>query len=238
MRKLGATLSGVLPIVGALLSLLTLLWSGYVLLRTPDAGFGTLPTSDSVVSWVDPSGPAAGKLTTGERVVAVNGNPANEVIDPSGTRQAGDVVVLAVEDLSGTVREERVRLAAPSTAYSVFWRISRLAIAATFLTSGIVISSLFRSDASELRARSLMILFMYLIVAYIALSSVGSATNNQSSALNLAVALLLGVVSIDVHLWFPRRVILPSSAAVALGLWYVISVVVGAGVIASSLVAI
>lgn len=79
-----------------------------------------------------------------------------------------------------------------------------------------------------------MILFMYLIVGFIALNTVARVTAANMSPLQLGVALFLGVVSVDVHLRFPRRVVLPPIASFGLPLAYAIAAVLGVGVVIGS----
>jgi len=188
----------------ALVSLITLFWAAYWMIRLPFTGFGgteLLP----LVSIV-PNSPADGKLSVGDRILEVGGNPIKLSLDSLAYYSAGDTLDLLIQAPDGAIRREAIHLIGPASLATLFDRFSLLLVASAFWFTGVVVAALLRPTKAGDFAGALVIAYVHLIAIFLATSAVSSYLLLTAGLLARICALWLGVVALQLHLHFPTRI--------------------------------
>lgn len=211
--RLLALLRDVAPMMVALLSLITLLWAAYWMIRLPHTGFGGikyLPLAN-----IEPNSPADGTLNVGDRILAVAGNPVELSLDALAHVSAGDVLDLRIQAPNGDIRNEVIHLVGPTSLAVVFDRFSLLLVAAAFWLAGVAVAALLWPFGAGDLTGTLVIAFVHLIAVFMATSTVSSYLMLSAGFLVRVSALWLGVVALQLHLRFP----VPIRTILGKGFW-------------------
>lgn len=187
----------------AVLSLLSLTWAGYWMIRLPYFGFDwTVGTSVRTID-VDPTGPAAGKIAEDEELLVINGLPTDRFIHEVGLIDVGTSWTFTLRSHDGRVHTETIISQSANSVGQLFDRFASLFISLVFWLSGLIVIALtIRTGPERLIAR-LYFAFCQMVVLYIASGEISFALPELGSRLLLVAGAGLGAVAIDLHLRFP-----------------------------------
>ncbi len=189
----------------SVLSLLSLVWAGYWMIRMPYRGFSWTYTPPVFrVSDVDPNSQAAAKLVPGEQLLAINGDPNAPYSYSVGLSDVGDVWVLTLRSADGHVRTETITLETSLDVELLVDHLAPLLVSLAFWASGLIVIALSIRVGMERITAYLYFAFCQLIVFYIASGTVSIALPELGGRLLLVFGPALGAVAIDLHVRFPR----------------------------------
>lgn len=193
--------------IAAILSLLSLFGAGYWMIRAAYGGYDwTYVLSDDrhlYVSFVDPDGPASGRLFIADEIVSVNGTPPS--LDRNwGLLNVGDSVLFRLRDRQGVERNASVVLVAPSTITTLVERFSPLIVSLAFWLSGLVVVALVWRDGRDALVARLFFAFCQLVVVFVCFGQIASVLGDPAVRIMMSLSGWLGAVAIDFHVRFPR----------------------------------
>ncbi len=212
----------------AVLSLLSLVWAGYWMIRRPYYGFHwTYTPPVARIDEVDFGSQAAARLVLGDRLLAINGDPEAPFSLQVGLAEVGDVWTLTLRSLDGNVRTETIVLEATDNVDVLLDRLAPLFVSLAFWASGLIVIALSIRAGTERIVASLYFAFCHLIVFYIASGTLSTALPELGGRLLLFSGPVLGAVAIDLHMRFPRAWRLRPGLRLGLAVPYVVALAAG-----------
>lgn len=190
------------PFVLALIPLAILINTAIGLLGWPYDGL-VWSLANGVVARVDPSGPGAGIMQPGDRIIELDDMPLDQVSHLYAGKRPGDPIIFIIRR-GGEVCTVTLPLAVPTLGVTVS-RLEPLAVAFIFWVIGVTILCFKPGDGTA----RLFFCFAQVACSTLVLGAISTTGMPWTSELFSLTLWLLGSLTLHLHLWFPRPVAVP-----------------------------
>ncbi|MBL8094651.1 MAG: sensor histidine kinase [Anaerolineales bacterium] len=188
----------------ALLTLVALIRSLALQIRAPDIGFAWYG-SGRVVYRVDPEGPAAGRISPGEAIHAIDGYVPVSTFEIVGLRGVGDVISFEVRTTEDSHRIVAITTQAPSLYQLLFRRLTYPLIAIAFWVSSLAVIGLERRRWMDVWDGVLYFSFSQLMALVFIWVGEDNLIFDAIDKRYVVTCTWLGLAGIHLHLRFPKR---------------------------------
>ncbi len=218
--------SVLVPTLTAILSLLSLIWAGYLSIRAPNLGMESGGNDPVVVLWVDPDGPAAGKVAKGDAILTLDEAPLEAYTRQWGFRAAGDSLVFGVRDAQGVERSVQIVLTSPLSSRVLIDRLLPLAVSLVFWLSSLVVIAVSTREGENTRVARLYFGFCQSVVFFVTTLQMSLLVSEPAMRLTMVSGSWMGALAVAFHARFPFTWTAKPPVRVGLGLAYGIAAVI------------
>ena len=219
------SIGAVLSTIVAVLSLLSLVWAGYWMVRAPYSGFDLTAGPPASITMVDPESPAANLIQVGDLLLQIDGKLPLYARDVSSLNY-NDVRTLVLQNAQGVQVTVRIPLASPFSLNVFIDRFVPLFVSLVFWLSGLLVYALFARSGADTLTASLYFAFCQLIVVYIASVQAVGVLSLLVIRVSLVFGAWLAAVALHLHVRFPRSLLGMPVIRVGVVISYAVALVV------------